>query len=56
MDRVSASGLVDLGFNSESGQTNDLKIGIHSFPACAVGKGTYRVSPSQCGRQMVGNS
>ena len=22
-----------LGFDSESGQTNDLKIGIHSFPA-----------------------
>ena len=29
----SASGSVDLGFDSESGQTNDLKIGIHSFPA-----------------------
>ena len=25
-DRASASGLVDLGFDSESGQTNDLKI------------------------------
>ena len=22
-----------LGFDSESGQTNDFKIGIHSFPA-----------------------
>ena len=32
-DRASASGSVDLGFDSESGQTNDLKIGIHSFPA-----------------------
>ena len=43
-----------LGFDSESGQTNDFNIGIHSFPAwrsalkgqcgkftcCAVGKGT----------------
>ena len=29
---VSASGSVDLGFDSESGQTNDFKIGIHSFP------------------------
>ena len=26
--RASASGSVDLGFDSESGQTNDLKIGI----------------------------
>ena len=31
--RASASGSVDLGFNYESGQTNDFKIGIHSFPA-----------------------
>ena len=31
--RASASGSVDLGFDSESGQTNDLKIGIQSFPA-----------------------
>ena len=31
--RASASGSVDLKFDSESGQTNDLKIGIHSFPA-----------------------
>ena len=30
---ASASGSVDLGFDSESGQTNNLKIGIHSFPA-----------------------
>ena len=30
---MSASGSVDLGFDSESGQTNDLNIGIHSFPA-----------------------
>ena len=29
---ASASGSVDLGFDSESGQTNDFKIGIHSFP------------------------
>ena len=31
--RASASGSVDLGFDSESGQTNDFNIGIHSFPA-----------------------
>ena len=31
--RASASGSVDLGFNYESGRTNDFKIGIHSFPA-----------------------
>ena len=31
--RAPASGSVDSGFDSESGQTNDLKIGIHSFPA-----------------------
>ena len=31
--RAPASGTVDSGFDSESGQTNDLKIGIHSFPA-----------------------
>ena len=31
--RTSASGSVDLGFDSETGQTNDYKIGIHSFPA-----------------------
>ena len=30
---LSASGSVDFGFDSESGQTNDFKIGIHSFPA-----------------------
>ena len=30
---ASASGSVDLGFDSESGQSNDFKIGIHSFPA-----------------------
>ena len=28
--RASASGSVDLGFNYESGQTNDFKIGIRS--------------------------
>ena len=32
MDRASASGSVDSGFDSESSQTNDLKIGIHRFP------------------------
>ena len=26
-------GSCKFGFNSESGQTNDFKIGIHSFPA-----------------------
>ena len=31
--RASASKSVDLGFDSESGQTNDFQIGIHSFPA-----------------------
>ena len=31
--RASASGSVDLGFDSESGQTNDSEIGIYSFPA-----------------------
>ena len=31
--RASAAGSVDLGFDSESGQPNDFKIGIHSFPA-----------------------
>ena len=28
--RASSSGSVDLGFDSKSGQTNDLRIGIHS--------------------------
>ena len=31
--RASVSWAVDSGFDSESGQTNDFKIGIHSFPA-----------------------
>ena len=31
--RASASGSVDSRFDFESGQTNHLKIGIHSFPA-----------------------
>ena len=31
--RASASRSVDFGFDSESGQTNDFNIGIHSFPA-----------------------
>ena len=30
---ASASGSVDLGFDSKSGQTNDFENGIHSFPA-----------------------
>ena len=33
VDRASAFRLVDLEFDSESRQTNDLKIAIHSFPA-----------------------
>ena len=33
VDRASASGSVDLGFDSESGQTTDLKIGMHNFHA-----------------------
>ena len=32
VDPASASGSVDSGFDSESSQTNDLKIGIHNFP------------------------
>ena len=32
VDRASAFGSVDLEFDSESRQTNDLKIGIRSFP------------------------
>ena len=31
--RASASESVDLGFDSEWGQTNDLKIGIQKLPA-----------------------
>ena len=31
--RASASGSVDLGFDSESDQIIDFKIGIHNFPA-----------------------
>ena len=31
--RAPVSASADLGFDSESGQTNDIKIGIHSFPA-----------------------
>ena len=33
VDRASAFGSVDLEFDFESRQTNDLKIGIHNFPA-----------------------
>ena len=33
VDTASVFGSVDLEFDSESRQTNDLKIGIHSFPA-----------------------
>ena len=31
--RASVSWAVRLGFDSESGQTNDFNIGIHSYPA-----------------------
>ena len=31
--KASVSEAVDLGFDSESDQTNNFKIGIHSFPA-----------------------
>ena len=41
--RAPASGSVDLGFDSESGQTDDFKIGIHSFPA---GRSAFK---EQCG-------
>ena len=33
VDRASAFGSLDSKFESDSRQTNDLKIGIHSFPA-----------------------
>ena len=33
VDRASVFGSVDLEFSSESRQTNDLKIGFHSFTA-----------------------
>ena len=41
--RASVSWAVDSGFDSESGQTNDFKIGIHSFPAWRS------ASKGQCG-------
>ena len=37
MDRASASVAVNIGFDSESGQTNDLNIDIHSFPRLTFG-------------------
>ena len=37
--KASASGSVDMGFDSESGQTNDFNIGIHSFPTCSLSAG-----------------
>ena len=33
VNRASTSGSVDSEFDSESGQTNDVKIDIHNFPA-----------------------
>ena len=44
MERL-LSGSVDLGFDSESGQTNDFKTGIHSFPA------RRSAFKGQCGEQ-----
>ena len=32
MNGASTSGSIHSGFDSDSGQTNDVKIGIHSFP------------------------
>ena len=44
--RASATESVDLGFDSESGQTNELKTGIHSFPATrSAFKGQWGESP-----------
>ena len=43
--RASASGSVDLGFDSYSGQTYDFKIGIRSFPAW---RSAFK---GQCGEQ-----
>ena len=44
--RASVSWAVDSGFDSESGQTNDFKIGIRSFPA-------WRLAlKGQCGEQV----
>ena len=42
---ASASGSVDLGFDSELGQTNDFKVGIHSLPAW---RSAFK---GQCGEQ-----
>ena len=70
---ASASGSVLLGFDSESGQTNDYKIGITAslldvqhlrdsvekagkFTFVPLGKALKGIPPSQCGRQMAGNS
>ena len=48
-DGASAFGSVDLAFDSESGQTNDLKIGIRSFPARrSVLKGQCGASRQVC--------
>ena len=57
--RASASGSVDLGFDSESGQTNDFNIGIHSFPArrsafkgqCGESRQVYLLC--RCGRHLT---
>ena len=45
MDRTSVPVAVDFGFDSESGQTNDLNIAIHSFLASRLAlKGQCGVS------------
>ena len=60
-----------LRFDPELGQTNDLKIGIHSFPAwrsalkgnkpasllvVSLGKALSGIPPSWCDKQMAGKS
>ena len=45
-----------LGFDSESGQTNDSKIGIHSFPAsCSALKGQCEEQAGKFTCCAVGN-
>ena len=43
--RASTSGAVDSGLIPNSGQINDFKIGINSFPAC------LSASKGQCGEK-----
>ena len=47
MDRASASISVDLGFDSVSGQTNDLKICVRIFPfGSSASRGTVGSKPA----------